>query len=291
VRLEQPAVVLGQTVALLKDIEPGATAAVDVAAAFNPFGQTLSDRVVGNAFFTESNVTPEVAQSYVRRSMVDQLTYDPMMGSTNLLSADGPVLLAWGSEPLVPVDIEGQEPRRLGTVLYYIPTGLAIKGQTSFHTDLLRSTVVASDAQMFTKDPTSMSFGRGSATVAYRPIAFDGRFAATKLTIGMNFGDPGAGLDPQVVQPLPSIPPACPQPPTPDCGPAAFDGVPEVELFDIGDQVWRRLPHLAGGNRVAVAKPERYVDPTSGTVLVRYVNDRTDGVGFQVDIALTGSVE
>jgi hypothetical protein len=291
VRLEHPAIVLGQTVALLKDIEPGAVATVDTVAAFNPFGQTLSDRVVGNAFFTDTNVTPEMTQSYVRRSMVDQLTYDPMMGSTNLLSADGPVLLAWGSNALVPVDIEGQEPRRLGTVLYYLPTGLAIKGTTTFHTDLLRSTVVASDAQMFTKDPTSMSFGRGSATVAYRPIAFDGHLKATKLTIGMNFGDPGAGLDPPVIQPLPSIPPACPQPPTPDCAPAAFDGVPEVELFDTEAQVWRRLPHLAGGNRVAVADPQRFVDPTSGTVLVRYVNDRTDGVGFQVDIALTGTVE
>jgi hypothetical protein len=206
------------------------------------------------------------------------------------LSADGPVVLAWGSADLIPVDIEGQTPRRIGNVLYYIPAALAIQGETTFHTDLLRSTVVASDAQMFNKDPNSMTFGRGSATVAYRPIAFDGRFAATKLTIGMNFGDQGIGGDPTVVQPLPSIPPACPQPPTADCGPLSFDGVPEIELFDIDSQVWRRLPHLAGGNRVAVADPQHYVDPTSGTVLVRYVNDRTDGVGFQVDIALTGTV-
>jgi hypothetical protein len=290
-RLERPAVVLGQTVALLKDIEPGATATVDVVAAFNPFGQTLSDRIVGQSFFTDRNVTPEIAQSYVRRSMIDQLTYDPMMGTTNVLSADGPVVLAWGSADLIPVEIEGQTPRRIGNVLYYIPAGLAIRGAATFHSDLLRSTLVATDAQMFAKDPNSISFGRGSATVAYRPIAFDGRIAATKLTIGMNFGDPGGGGDPTVVKPLPSIPPACPQPPTPDCGPPSFDGVPEVELFDVDQQAWRRLPHLAGGNRVAVAEPQRYVDPTSGTVLVRYVNDRSDGVGFQVDIALTGTVE
>jgi hypothetical protein len=290
-RLERPAVVLGQTVALLKDIEPGGVATVDVVAAFNPFGQTLSDRIVGQTFFTDQNVTPEIAQSYVRRSMIDQLTYDPMMGSTNVLSADGPVVLAWGSADLIPVEIEGQKPRRIGNFLYYIPAGLTITGSTTFHADLMRSAVVASDAQMFNKDPNSMTFGRGSATVAYRPIAFDGRFAATRLTIGMNFGDPGGGIDPTVVEPLSSIPPTCPQPPTPDCGPLSLDGLPEVELFDIDDQVWRRLPHLGGGNRVAVADPQQYVDPTSGAVLVRYVNDRSEGVGFQVDISLTGTVE
>ena len=62
------------------------------------------------------------------------------------LSADGPVVLAWGSDDLVPVEIEGQTPRRIGNVLYYLPAGLAIKGTTTFRADLLRSTVVASDA-------------------------------------------------------------------------------------------------------------------------------------------------
>lgn len=288
--LERPAVVLGQTVALLDDLEPGGVATVDVVAAFNPFGQSLSDRIVGQSFFNDVNVTPEIARSSVRRNMIDQLTYDPMMGSTNVLSADGPVVLAWGSDDLVPVAVEGQTARRIGNVLYYVPAPLTIKGATTFHSDLLRSTVVSSDAQMFTKDPMSMSFGRGSATVAYRPIGFAGRITPTKLTIGMNFGDPGITIDPKVVEPLPTIPPSCESSST-DCGPASFDGVPEVELFDIDAQTWRRLPHLSGGIRVAVADPEHYVDPTSGSVLIRYVNDRTDGVGFQVDVAVTGTIE
>ncbi len=290
-RLERPAVVLGQTVTVLKDLEPGAVATIDVAVAVNPLGQTLSDRIVGQSFFTDSNATPEIAQTYVRRSMIDQLTYDPMIGSTNQLSADGPVVLAWGSDAVIPVDIEGQTPRRLGNVLYYVSAHLTIKGTTTFHTDLLRSTVVGSDAQVFAKDPNTMSFGRGSATIAYRPIGFEGRFAATQLTIGMNFGDGGTSTDAPVVSPLPSIPPMCPQPPTPDCGPLTFDGVPEVEVFDIDAQAWRRLPHLSGGNRVAVADAQHYIDPTSGTLLVRFVNDRADGVGFQVDISMSGTVE
>ena len=45
------------------------------------------------------------------------------------------------------------------------------------------------------------------------------------------------------------------------------------------------------GRAYSVADPARYVDPTTGTVLIRYVNDRSDQVGFQVDVALTGTVE
>ncbi len=56
-------------------------------------------------------------------------------------------------------------------------------------------------------------------------------------------------------------------------------------------QTWKRLPHLASGTRYTVTDPARYVDPTTGTVLVRFVNDRADQVGFQVDVAVTGTVE
>ena len=96
-RLEQPAVVLGQTVAVLEDLEPGATATVDVRVEFNPFGQSLSDKMVGQVFFGDPTATPDTARLFVRHNMVDQLTYDPMFGSTNVLAGDGPVVLAWGS--------------------------------------------------------------------------------------------------------------------------------------------------------------------------------------------------
>jgi hypothetical protein len=92
------------------------------------------------------------------------------------------------------------------------------------------------------------------------------------------------------VEPLPSIPPTCPNPPTADCAALIGDGLPEVEVFDVKGQAWKRLPHLSGGPRYAVAAPANYVDPTTGTVLIRYVNDRTDGVGFSVDISISGTV-
>jgi len=290
-RLDKPAVVLGGTVATLKDLEPGAEATVDVRLANNLFGQSLSDKIVGQVFFGDGRPNADTAALYIRHSMVDQLTWDPNFGSTGQLASEGPVVLAWGSRELLHVEIEDQEPRRLGNVLYYLPTRMAISGTITFRSDLIRSSVVDSDAAFFSKDPYSINFGRGTATIAYRPTTFDGRFDGTELAIALNFGgDTGLTVEPTEIEPLPSIPPRCPNPPTPECGPAILDGLPEVEVYDAANQEWKRLPHLSPGVRYAVADPASYVDPTTGTVLLRYVNDRMEGVGFSVDISITGAI-
>jgi len=69
------------------------------------------------------------------------------------------------------------------------------------------------------------------------------------------------------------------------------DGTAAAELFDLAAQAWRRLPHLSVGTRYSVTGAGRFVAPTSRAVLIRFLNDRLDQVGFQVDIALTGTVE
>ena len=198
--LQRPAVVLGQTVAVLDDLEPGAEASVDVAVQSGQFTQSLSDKVVGQMFGNEGTMTPDLARTYVRHYMVDQLTNDPNMGVTNLLSADGPVLLAWGSNDLLPVEIAGQKPRHLGNVLYYLPTRLAISGKTTFRADMLRSTVVESDAVVFNRDAATLNFGRGSVTLAYRPVGFEGRIAPSQLTVGLNFGEQGLSVSPEPIR-------------------------------------------------------------------------------------------
>jgi hypothetical protein len=291
-RLERPAVVLGGTVVTLKDLEPGGVATVDAQVQNNPFGQSLSDKVVGQVFFGDGRPNADTAALYIRHSMVDQLTYDPMFGSTGQLATEGPVVLAWSSRDLLAVEIENQTPRRLGNVLYYLPTRMAVSGATTFRSDLIRSSVVESDAQFFSKDPYSINFGRGSATIAYRPTAFEGTLEATELAIGLNFGgDTGAIVKPTPIEPLASVPPTCPNPPTADCAPFIADGLPDVELYDLTTQAWKRLPHLSAGPRYAVADPEQYIDPTTGTVLIRYVNDRMDSVGFSADIGISGNVQ
>lgn len=292
VAIERPAVVLGTTVAVLDDLAPGATAKVETALTQVGFGQSLSDRVVGPTFFSDtSNFTSAQMNLLIRHAVVDQLTYDPNFGTTNQLAADGAVILGWGRGGPLPVDIEGQKPRVLGNVLYYIPADVAIHGATTFRGDLMRSSVVDSDAAFVTKDPYSINFGRGTATVAYRPISFDGSIAASELTFGMNWGpDQPITTKPKAIEPLPEIPPRCTDTTAPGCSQQGWDGMPEVELFDTASASWVRLPHLDIGTRYSVAQPARYVDPASGAVLVRFVNDRGDGVGFTFDLALAGDV-
>ena len=289
--LQKPAVVLGGTVAKLADLAPGASATVDVALQAVQMGQQLSDKIVGQVFFDGNQVGEEAARLFARHTIVDQLSYDPNFGFTGQLPAEGPVILAWTDRELLPVEIQGAVPRRTGNVLWFLPTTAAISGTTTFRNDLIRSTVIASDAAFFNKDPFTINFGRGSAQLSYRPIAFDGTITATQLAIGLNFGDPGFVLDPKVIEPLPNIPPLCGKEPTEGCQMPNFDGLPEVELFDLTASGWKRLPHLTGGTRFAIADPARFVDPATGTVLMRLVNDNTDGVGFSMDLSITGDVK
>ncbi len=292
VTLLKPTVVLGGTVANLKDLEAGAVANVDVVIAPIPFGQPLSDKVVGPLFFGDTGqLTADMTDLYIRHTIVDQLTFDPNWGATGSLATDGAVVLAWGSGSLLPVDIVGQRARATGNVLYYMPADVGVHGKTTFRGDLLRSSTIDAGAAFFNKDPFNINFGKGSATIAYRPIPFGGTFIPTELAIGMNFGGDMPVIPAvKTLEPLPAIPEACTDPPQPECAQAGFDGLPEVELFDLVKGDWVRLPHLAGGTRYAVAEPTRYVDPTSGSVVVRFVNDRSDGVGFSFDLSMTGSV-
>ena len=293
--LQAPAVVLGGTVAKLADLAPGQSASVDVALQAVQMGQQLSDKIVGQIFFGDPRQTggETGARQYARHTIVDQLTFDPNWGFTGQLPADGAVVLAWSDRELLTVEIEGQQARRTGNVLWFLPTDIKISGKTTFRQDLLRNTVVSSDAAFFNKDPFNIGFGRGSAELSYRPISFDGTIDTTQLAIAFNsgeFGLPGGG-EPKLVEPLPSIPEACGNAPVEGCALPAFDGLPEVELYDLTTGTWRRLPHLTGGSRYAVAEPGHYVDPATGTVLVRFVNDFSDGVNFMLDLSITGNVK
>ena len=290
--LLKPAVVLGGTVAKLDDLAPGATATVDVVTQQIQFGQQLSDRVVGQIFFDGSQRQgDDTTRLYARHTIIDQLTYDPNFGFTGSLPADSAVILAWSDDELVPVEIAGQTPRRTGNVLWYLPTDVAIHGTTTFRMDLLRNTVISSDAAFFNKDPFTISFGKGTAELSYRPIAFTGSIAATQLAVGFNFGDPGFSVDPTLTGPLDSIPVTCGAEPVEGCVQPVADGLPELEVFDLRGAAWRRFPHLTGGSRFAIAEPQRYVDPATGTVLIRFVNENNDNVGFNLDLSITGEVE
>ena len=65
-----------------------------------------------------------------------------------------------------------------------------------------------------------MNFGKGSATLAYRPISFSGTFTPTELAMGMNFGGDMPIVAPvKTIEPLPAIPAPCADETTPGlCG-------------------------------------------------------------------------
>jgi hypothetical protein len=286
-----PAVVLGGTVAKLADLGPGASATIDVAMQAVQVGQQLSDKIVGPIFFDAPQRSGDAsARLYARHTIIDQLTYDPNWGFTGQLPADGAVILAWADRSLLPIEIEGQEPRRTGNVLWFLPADVGIRGRTTFGADLLRNTVVSTDAAFFNKDPFNMSFGRGTAELSYRPIGFQGTLAATQLVIGFNFGEPGFVLEPTLVEPLDDVPVICGDRPAEGCVLPAVDGLPEMELYDLTDGTWKRFAHVQAGTRIAIADPARYVDSGTGTVLIRLINEGVEGVGFGLNLSITGDV-
>jgi hypothetical protein len=297
--LEKPAVVLGANVKVLKDLAPGEQVAISLPLGTNAFGQMLSDRIFGQLFFDGTVATSDsTRRDQTRHLIVDQLTSDPQFGNTGRLAGNGPVLLAWGRKPVLDISVEGQGANQVSNVLYYVPLTMAIHGRVSFQGDLLTSTVVQTDAGMFNKDPTTFNFGRGSATISYRPLPFEGKLTVSHVRFAFGFGGDGSAvvgggvtirpIDDRCLQPQrKQVVIDCPKPLPRD----QFDGMPEVEVFDrTGGGTWHRLTHPSQGLTYDLADPARYVDPATGTLLVRYVNDAQDQVGFGVNVSIEGSL-
>lgn len=293
-KLENVAVVLGSSVGVLGDVEAHATIPVRVPIRDNQFGAGLADQIVGAGFESSSDAGVRRA---IRYQLINQLTFDPsgqFPGQT--LSADQAVILAFGRGEPLDVKLGGEQPRRNGNVLYYVPVGLRIHGAVTFSSDLLRPTVVDSDAQFFSREKFFLSMGLGTATIAYKPIPFDGVFNVSQVRMVLGTGGtlvPGAGKE---VQPLPSIPVPCTDAAhtTPaGCDAPRNDFLPEVEVFDLtGGGTWVRLPRLTAETSYTLVNPARYIDSTTGQMLVRFINESPEAsVGFSFQLALVGDVE
>jgi hypothetical protein len=294
VALEGVAVVLGSSVVVLGDVAAHTTKDVRLVIQANQFGPSLADLVVGQAF---DATTPESLRRQARYTMVQQLTYDPMMGFGGSLSADQAVIIAFGRDQLLDLKVGSQEPRRNANTLYYVPVGIGIQGKVTFSSDLLRTTVIASDAQFFSKDRFFLNMGVGQATLAYRPIPFEGTFTVSEIRFMLGTGGGFAPIPGgKAIEPLPAIPVDCTDSlntiPA-GCVARRVDFLPEVEVFDgTGDGHWVRLPRLTGDASYTLADPTRYVDPTTGQMLVRFVNDTPESnVGFGFQLALVGDVK
>lgn len=289
--LEKPAVILGGTVMVLTDLAPGASATVDVQVTGNASGQSIADRIVGQIFFGGlPSGGGDDQRAMARQALLNQLTYDPMTGMSATLSADGAVLLAFGRGNVVGARLQGTPVESTGNILYYIPLPIAIHGQVTFTGDLMRGTTVSNDSQLPGKggDPSMITFNGGTLTQAYRPPVFDGTLSPTRLLMVINsngFMGTVSGPDVKPTGPGDMALTAAEQ------AQVASDGMPFVELFDRTAGAWVRLPHLASSTTVSVADPGRYVDPTSGGVLVRFRTSDQNGVGLSFQVQLEGKIQ
>jgi hypothetical protein len=292
--LQGVAVVLGSSVAVLGDVAAHASVKVNLPVRDNPFGSSLADQVVGQSFDNSSEIGVRRSTRY---AMVNQLAFDPSGQFAGSLPADQAVILAFGTSQLLDLKVGNESPRRNSNVLYYVPIGIGIKGPVTFSSDLLHTNVIDSNAQFFSKDRFFLSMGAGTATLAYRPIPFDGQFSVSEIRFSLSSDGPqslSAGGKP--IDPLTTAPPACTDVtntlPT-GCQSARLDGLPEVEVFDrSGDGAWLRLPRLNLSSTYTLTNPSRYVDPATGQVLVRFVNDNAQSsAGFGFQLALVGDVE
>ena len=172
-------------------------------------------------------------------------------------------------------------------MLYQVPLEYTITGTTAFAGDLLRSSVVDSDAQFFTRDPWSIQLGTGTAEIAWRPLPFEGTFSPEQVTVAMAFGGdltmPGG--KPRELEE------------TTRCDPAADgcvlpqDGLPDVEVLDVRTGTWVQFAHMTQGRPYTLADAGRWVDPATGEVRIRFVNERPDPAYFQFPVAITGTIE
>ena len=181
--------------------------------------------------------------------------------------------------------------------MYYVPVGIRIQGSVTFSSDLLRTTVIDGD-NLFSKDGTFLSMGLGQATLSYTPIPFDGTFAVSQIRLALGNGGNPVLQGGDEIKPMPSIPVACTDiaQTTPEgCEAPRNDFLPEVEVFDrTGDGAWVRLPRLTAEASSTLADPSRYVDASTGQMLVRFVNESPDpgsSVGFSFQLALLGDVK
>jgi hypothetical protein len=200
------------------------------------------------------------------------------------------VLVAWDPRPALDVDIGDSRVTRVGETLYLTPLTVGVSGRGIFTQGMITSTMLASDAaQANDQGNGGFDFGRGTMTVEYRPIAFDGRFTADKLKLRFSQGEPfDTTPDGAPVEPLP----ADRQPPQVDPVGSQIqpspDGMPAFQLFDRTSGTWQEFAHVGPGSSVMIAHPERFVD-ASGSLLVRFVN-RSDQLYFQVVMRLEGAI-
>ena len=290
--LETPTVVLGSTVARLPDLAAGETATVDVAVRTDAqsTGQSIADLIVGQPQY-DANGQDLDTQRFARYAMINQLTYDPNTGIGQPAAhrrrghpglVQGRVAAGGDRRRESPTDrqhavLPADASRDLRADDLHVRPAPIERGRQ--RCDVLQPTGRQHELREGHRHPR-LSTGRPRGIVRRRTADDLGSGSAT-----------ASNGEPVPVRPVDVIPVVCTDTVKDDCEEPVIDGLPETELFDLTTSKWVRLPHQTQGALVSVAEPARYIDPVSGTVMVRFVNEVNDQVGFNAGLSLRGTVK
>ena len=206
---------------------------------------------------------------------------------------NGPVILGWQSGPTLDVSV-GSTTEQIGERLYVIRARAVATGPAVFSGGSVQHRIVDADNIEGGEAGDGLLYmGRGTMTVDYRPLSFDGKFTVSSvaLELARSTATPGTEADPLDAlppdqQPDPNQPligdPEAPDPPS---------GLPALQLYDRVGATWVEFQPLASGRTYSLTDPGRYVD-AAGSLRIRFVlRDFNDYAEFMLGLRLEGSIE
>jgi len=211
---------------------------------------SLSDRVVGQVSWDFNGAAMNEAEQrkIIRRSVLDQLTFDPA-SAAGIPGVGLPGRPRWGQDPSC-------RSRSRTCASSASPTSCttsrsdARHGEITFRNDLLRSSIVASDANLASRTPGRSAWDRHPRD-GLRPIQFDGTFTPRRVVLALTFGGDTA---------LPTGDPTA-LAETVRCEPGSegcarpVDGLPDIEVLDVRTGAWVQFEHMTQGAPTSCPMP------------------------------------
>lgn len=309
VPLDHVSVVFGNGVQVVSTMAPGETRQVDFDPVFdNAFSQQLAERLFGQSRPQDADAARTL---YTRRAVIQQLSggWDSGSKLAGGAASESPVILAWRSGGALDIDL-GVGADRVGETLFVLPARAAASGPVVFAGDLVRHSVVATDALETYEEANGFYLSRGTMTVDYRPVGFEGEFQVESLSLNLSQDGPRPVVgDGEPLEPLPDAEqPDQDEPLDGAAGPDAgepdpddplqpddgFGGaeMPKLQLFDRVAGRWVEFETLTRFMTYRIEAAERYVD-ASGTFRVRFVNrlGEESSSSFSLQARLEGTVQ